>query len=384
MAQQGDTVRQALEASLLQHEGTGNPAGSGPENNGQPPAPAQGTPSEPAGQPAAPAQQSEQGGQPASNQPATPGQPAPTQGQQQPGLHVTPPTQSQRIAGNLRPPQAWKPEIRQHWAALPAEIQVEVTRREREMAVAMQETAQARQFVDEFRRVSEPFRHIMALEGDDPITSFGNYLRTAAILRSGGPHEKAIAVAQAVRQYGVDIQALDNALAAVMSGQQMPPQPQQPYPQYGQQPGAQPVYRDPRVDQLLQLMQQQQQDSEQALQVDVQSEIDTFAADPKNEFFAEVSQDVGDILSLAAKRNMVMDLPTAYARACQMSPRISQILSQRAQAARQGANPNALAAARAAASSLPANNAPSQQGQQGAKDESVRGAIESAIEQLST
>lgn len=384
MAQQGETVRQALEASLLQHEGTGNTAGSGPENNGQPPAPAQGAPSEPAGQPAAPAQQSEQGGQPAPNQPATPGQPAPTQGQQQPGLHVTPPTQSQRIAGNLRPPQAWKPEIRQHWAALPAEIQVEVTRREREMAMAMQETATARQFVDEFRRVSEPFRHIMALEGDDPITSFGNYLRTAAILRSGGPHEKAVAVAQAVRQYGVDIQALDNALAAVMSGQQMPPQQQQPYPQYGQQPGAQPVYRDPRVDQLLQLMQQQQQETDQALQVDVQSEIDTFAADPKNEFFAEVSQDVGDILSLAAKRNMVMDLPTAYARACQMSPRISQILSQRAQAARQGSNPNALASARAAASSLPANNAPSQQGQQGAKDESVRGAIESAIEQLST
>ncbi len=376
--EQVQTTRQALEQSIAQLE-AGDTTGTGAPNNGLQDQPGSTQGQQPAGQPAtgqpAPAQDAGQQPAPAGQQPAPTGQ--------QPGVRQnvsqtdTPPQVSARIAGNLRPPQAWKPELRPHFSTLPPEVQVEITRREREMAVAMQDTAQARQFVEEFQRVAEPYRHIMALEGDNPISSFGNYLRTASILRSGSVNEKAVAVAQAIRQYGIDIQALDGALTAMLNGQ-MPAQPQQRQPQM-QQP-APDQYRDPRLDQLLQLMQQREQQDAQVMAQDVQGEIDTFAADPKNEFFAEVAQDVGDILRLAADRGMAMDLPTAYSRACQLHPRVSQILTQRAQSRQ----PTNIAAARAAASSLPANVPPTQQGQITPKNTTVRGAIEAAIEQLGT
>ena len=271
----------------------------------------------------------------------------------------------------VRAPASWKPEIREKWNALPAEVQGEVMRREREVQQVLEESVATRRFAEAFRSIAEPFSHIIAMEGKDALSVFSDYLKTATILRSGSPQERAAAIAQAVQFYGIDVQALDGALAAQFQGKPMP---------QGQQQGAQ-QYQDPRVDQLFQYLTQQSQQQEQALEQDVGDEITAFSQDPKNEFFDDLRGDISDILRLSAARGVKMSLSDAYNRAAKLHPEISKIVTQREAAAGVKKESAFIAQKRAAASSLKVG-APRQTGTEfGASTGSLRADIEAAIAQ---
>jgi len=95
----------------------------------------------------------------------------------------TPAAVGEKISANARGPASWKPDIREKWNSLPQEVQAEVLRREHETSKALQDSAEARRFMTQFQQVSDPFKHYMALEGKSPIDAFGDYLKTAAVLR---------------------------------------------------------------------------------------------------------------------------------------------------------------------------------------------------------
>jgi hypothetical protein len=221
-------------------------------------------------------------------------------------------------SSTLPAPTTWKPEARELFKSLPAQVQQEVVRRERDVARFVQETAEIRQHFNSFIDTCRPYSQLIALDGGDPMKTFGEYLKTGAVLRLGTPYEKAQAIAQAVKQFDVNVNALDNALAQLYGGQ-----PQQ-HPQMQPQ-----QYKDPRLDELITQIQQTKAERDQELEQNQLREIETFRADPKNEFFNDLRSDIADLLEINARRGVRMTLPEAYERAAAMNPNISKVMQQR-------------------------------------------------------
>jgi hypothetical protein len=261
-------------------------------------------------------------------------------------------------------PAPWRAGAKERWKDVPAEVQQEVIRREREAAVAIQQNSEARKFADAFNQVIQPFQGIMAAEGaKDPLSAVQGLMQTAASLRLGTPIQKANVIAQLISVYGVDIQTLDG----VLSGQQDPKIQQQseierllqerlaPYQQFMEQQRQQQAY-------------QQQTVQQQAAQV-----VEQFAA--KAEFLddPEITNTMADLLEMSAKRGRTMTMEQAYDQAVKLHPDISKIMAQR-EAAKKAA---ASATSRAAASSVsgsPAGGGPPSGGGD------IRSAIMAAME----
>lgn len=254
---------------------------------------------------------------------------------QEPPKEATPPTPPVQETPKVRPPASWKPTAREGWEKVPAEIQQEVIRRERETAIALQESAEARQAYSRLKEVVTPYDSLFKAEGVEPIQGISNLMRTTAALMVGAPATKAQIVANVIRQYGVDIGMLDQALQGIQApeGQQAyqpPPQPQQ--------------FRDPRVDALL-----AQQEAAISRQADEQvSEIE------QEEFFWDVKDDMADILTLAAQRGLHMTAKDAYNRAVALHPEVSRVIEQRRAAANQNASTQRAMAASSSVRGQPA------------------------------
>jgi hypothetical protein len=264
-------------------------------------------------------------------------------------------------APEIRAPQSWKPAIREKFATLPPEVQQEVIRRERETAVALQETAEARQFHQRFQQSVAPYDPIFRSLGMAPEQAIGMSLQTLGQLASGPPAIKARVVADIVKTYGIDIQMLDSELAG---------QPVAPGPQAAIDPSQ--IVRQAREAMRAELQQAQHAQFERKVAAEIEQMKEL-------EFFDDVREDMATIIEVSAKRGVVITPRDAYNRAVWANPHVAEVMQQR-QAAKVAANPQgSTQRARAAASSVrgspvgPTN---------GAQPKDLRGEIEAAWEQL--
>jgi hypothetical protein len=287
---------------------------------------------------------------------------------------AAPETPAAPAAPELRAPASWKADLRERWKGLPPDVQSEIVRRERENDQRMHEYAQTRKFAERFEGIVNPYRAFIEAEGAQPLDAFHDYLRTATMLRTGAPMDKARLVAQLVNQYQVPLPALDHYLAqTIQSGGLAGPINGPQMPQFQQQQPQQ--FRDPRLDQLFAQMQEREQQG-------LTSDIATFADDPKHEFFDDVRETMADVMDAAAKRGITMGLQDAYDRACLIEPGVKKVLDERNARGNASQAARTLARARHAASSLPSQPAPpAARGNGVAQPESVRDAILSAIDQ---
>ena len=93
------------------------------------------------------------------------------------------------------------------------------------------------------RQTIEPYRMLIDSEGGTPERAVGDLLKTAAVLRMGTPEQKLNVLMNVARQYGIPLPQQNQA-------QQPQGQPQQ-------------TFSDPRVDGLLQQMQEQERARQQ-------------------------------------------------------------------------------------------------------------------------
>lgn len=292
--------------------------------------------------------------------PATMATPSASPATQAPAANLPPPAPA---PGELKAPAAWRPEVREKWGALDPEVRAEVNRRESEMQRVLQNGAQARQFVDAFERLVQPYEVFIRAENSNPLQAVDNLMRTAAELRVGTPASKAQLVAGLIQNFGIDVQMLDSILAG-----------QRPQAQQQQQQ----VFHDPRVDQLLAREQRMHQENDMRMQQQIAQELSTFAE--KHEFYGDVQQLMADLVEMKGKRGEPIDLEKIYTQACQMHEGVSTILAQRASAQRTGNHSQAVLRAKRAAASVKGD--PTPEGATVPKDDSVRASIEAAIEQV--
>lgn len=267
-------------------------------------------------------------------------------------------------------PVSWKPETREHWAALPTEIKNEVLRREREIQNTLKESNEARKMVDQFNRVIQPYEMFIKAENSNPLQAVDNLMATAARLRTGTSGDVAQMVAGIVKQFGVGrfgkafIEQLDSALVGEIP--QEDAQAAQMRNMLQQQLA--PVQNFMNQFQQAQYMQQEKLTQEAA------GEVQGFLQNA--EFAEDVREDMADLMEVAQRRGRELTLQEAYQQACISNPKIRTILQQRGKTADASKLTGAAQKAKSAAVSVsgsPAISAP----QRTAVD--VRSAIEAAI-----
>lgn len=214
-------------------------------------------------------------------------------------------------------PAGWTPRAREQWKNIPESARGEILKRETEIATTLQQTAGARQAVQRLNDVLTPYRGgLMAAGVKDPFQAIDTLFKTESQLRHGNVQEKAFTIANLIKQYGVDVGALDDILS-------------------GQAPANKPhsdIERiiDARLAPVNQFLQQQSfmaQQHEMSQQQAANQSVAAFAGEA--EFLEDVRNDMADFLEMAAARGQTMTLKQAYDKACALHPEVSQIIAQR-------------------------------------------------------
>jgi hypothetical protein len=293
--------------------------------------------------------------------PATPAAPAVVDPNAAPAAPATSMANPDRYA---RAPGSWTPQAREHWATIPAEVREEIWRRDTEVSRALTTSTQARKFATEFEQVVQPYLGFIAAEGSTPLKAFEYMMQTGALLRVGTPVQKAQAVAQIVKQYAIDLHALDSILA----GQSVQENPQALVEQAVQR----------ALAPITQQFQQRQHSQTAGIDQQIDQEIAAFASDPKNEFFNDVKDIMGDFIAAASQRGQRLSLTDAYERATLAYEPVRRVIEQRrSQSAAQQSQAVAQAARNAAVSIQPSAVSQTTHVTPG---DSIRDAVEFAIQ----
>lgn len=284
----------------------------------------------------------------------------------QPGPKSGPRTEPQE-----RAPVSWRPEVREHWAALPPAVRAEVARREQEVQRTLQETSEARRYVDALQKVVQPYEMFIRAENSNPLQAIDNMMSTAARLRTGTGPETATLIAQLVNQFGVGrfgnqfIETLDSALA-------------------GQSPRIDPAHQAVQqaiqqqlapVQQFMSQFQQAQASQRERVNQEAVGEVQLFLN--QAEFGEDVREEMADIIEVSQRRGRSVTMQEAYRQACMGNPEVRSALESRARSRGAQASSGAVQRAKAAAVSVTGGPALSAPPQSAAAD--IRSAIESAI-----
>jgi outer membrane biosynthesis protein TonB len=274
----------------------------------------------------------------------------------------------------VRPPESWKPAIREkHWTTLPLEVQAEIHRRERQIDIALQQSAESRKFAEQFGGLFAQHKNFIEYEKTPPAQIVSNLFNIASSLRFGAPAQKAQVAAQIIQGFGVDVKLLDQALALVVSGNGAPANG-------GFDPNALDAAISRHMAPFRDFMQNVTTQRENVVKDQnkkMEDEINTFANDPKNEYFEIVKDTMADLLDAAANRGEQMSLQVAYQRAILAHSDLAATVTQK-EVSKAASNLNAPAQksrelAGMSVTGAPSGSAPS------ANVDTVRGAIEAAI-----
>lgn len=275
-------------------------------------------------------------------------------------------------------PQSWKPEIREKFSSLPPEVQAEVNRRETEISNGFRQIQDVRNYATSLQKVIQPYEALIRAEGGNHVTAVDNMMKTAYILRTAPPQQKATLVAQMILHHNVDLGMLDKILDNVVNkGQtfqgQQAPQRNDPNMQFIQQELA-------PIKQMFNQLQGRMSQSDDQMTQNLIQEMQAFESDPKYEFYHDVKADMATFLDIAAQRGVKMTLQEAYQRATLAHPTISQTMISRQMQTRAAQQTAATRRARNASASLPSGGAPA--GDQQNRPTDRRSAIEAAWDEV--
>jgi hypothetical protein len=218
-----------------------------------------------------------------------------------------------------RAPVGLSPEAKEAWKDAPEALKKDIEKRERDFAAGIQQYAEGAKRAHEIQQTLAPYGQYIQMNGG-PAQTINTLLQAGSQLQFGSAPQKAQMIASLIEQFGVDIQTLDNLLV----GKDVPRETQQQ------------TEIEQMLNQRLQPLQQQlgvyrqrEQQMHMAQQGQIQTELQKFANDPKNEFYQDVKMDMADILDFAARRGQEMSMAEAYSRACNLRDDIRSIIEAR-------------------------------------------------------
>lgn len=150
-----------------------------------------------------------------------------------------------------RPPSSWKPAAKAAWNALPEPVRADIHRREMEGHHAYAGVKENADLGQAIKTAAEPYRMLIDAEGGKIEQAFSQYLKTASIFRTGTPQQKLQTLFSIDQQFGGGLnqhfqKSVQEAVSKAL-GNAQPSQPTQPQ-----------SFNDPRVDQLVAKLEEQE------------------------------------------------------------------------------------------------------------------------------
>lgn len=226
------------------------------------------------------------------------------------GQKATPePKQPQTVAApvvstEIKPHERYPETVRSKWSSIPSDIQVALNKSADDFHRLATTHDEERNYGKQFKEVVAPYIAQMRAEGANPIQATQALYDTAYRLRTGTPQQKGQLLWETARQFGADM------------SQGMTQQAQAPV-----HPLLQQTLQE--VQSMKADMEKQQAFKKQQEDAGIQSQIETFKADPKNVHFEAVKAHMASLLS----GGLAKDLQDAYDQAVYANPqtRASQL-----------------------------------------------------------
>jgi hypothetical protein len=249
---------------------------------------------------------------------------------------VQPPDAAQQQATEpawKKPPKSWKADYHADWSKVDPRLQEYVHQREEQMRSGVEGLISKGQFADAMQRVIAPHMNTMRGLGVTPVQAVDQLMRADQMLRSGTIEQRRAYLGHLARQYGIPLDG--------------------PAPQGGAPDQQQPF--DPRLHALTEQLTQLRgevtgwrQMQEQQTNAGLQSEIEKFATDPKNEHFEAVRETMVKLLA----GGVAETLQDAYDRAIRLDDKVFAAVQAKQAEAQRIAADQAAKSARAAAVSV--------------------------------
>lgn len=169
-------------------------------------------------------------------------------------------------------PKSWRKELAPHWNNLPPEVKAEVAKREQDVAAGFSQYSQAARFGQNLYQAIAPYTEtIQQHAGGNPAAAVAALFEAEARLRNGSPEQRQAYLLQLAQTYGIPLPGQDPDRPAI-------------------DPTVQALMQD--VTHLKGALTAQQRVQISALREEVSKQIDSFIADPKHAYFAEVQDDI--------------------------------------------------------------------------------------------
>ncbi|ABR91435.1 Uncharacterized conserved protein [Janthinobacterium sp. Marseille] len=195
-------------------------------------------------------------------------------------------------------PNTWRKEAAAVWPTLPPEARAEIEKREADVHRGIEQYKVAAQFAQTVEKAISPYMQTIQQLGITPDVAIGELMAADHKLRYGQPAEKHAYFAQLAQTYGID-------LGAVTQHQQ-------------EQPRVDPAVMalQQTVQSLVSKIQTQESSVQQQAQESLNSEIQSFAADPNHSHFETVKPHMIALLQAGQAK----DLSDAYEQAVYANP----------------------------------------------------------------
>lgn len=223
-------------------------------------------------------------------------------------------------------PASWKTDAKQVFDTLPETAQAEIMRREQEINTTLAQTANERKLATAYMNTASKYESMYQARGINSLQAAEQLFEADRLLSTGTRQERANVLAELIQQYGVGqfgdefFNDIDSVLVNKAKQPQIDPALNQRLSQVEQ-----------FARQQQEVLSNQQRFAQEEEQKTINSNIEQFRNDPKNEFFEQVRNHMGVLLS----GNAAKDLADAYEQACYANPEVRKVLLQREQQNRQ-------------------------------------------------
>ena len=160
----------------------------------------------------------------------------------------------------IPPPKTWRPEAVKDWDSLPASVKAEVAKREEDMFKGIESYKQDAGIGKSLRDVMEPYISQLQSAGIHPLAQIKNLMHSHHVLVNGSQEQRNQVFHHLAKEYGVTLDAS------------------------GDLPYVDPQIADlnKTIDDLRSRLDTNDQRTADSVREQLKTEIDAFAADPKN------------------------------------------------------------------------------------------------------
>lgn len=208
-------------------------------------------------------------------------------------------------------PKSWSNQERADWDKLPENYRAAAHRREENFFKGIEHYKGKAANFDALHSVIAPHAEIFKASGQNAVENVGALLNLQQVLYTGNEQQKLGTLLQIVRESGIKPEVL---LEGLQNPQQQPAQ-------------------DPRYDSLAKRLEQTEARLSEAALRPVQSEIERFFGDTKNEHLSEPG--ITDAMLSLITSGVAKNVQEAYDKACRLSDTVqAKVTAQKAEADR--------------------------------------------------